>query len=37
MLPEGVLLDCHAFHASVLEKRHILHAEQGFGTAKVFS
>jgi hypothetical protein len=35
--PEGVLLDCQAFHASVHEKRHILPAEQGFGTAKVFS
>jgi hypothetical protein len=31
-----VLLDCHAFHASVHEKRHILPAEQGFGDHQSF-
>jgi hypothetical protein len=35
-LPEGVLLDCHAFNASVHEKRHILPAEQGFGDRQSF-
>jgi hypothetical protein len=35
-LPERVLLDCHALHASVHEKRHILPAEQGFGDRQSF-
>ena len=35
-LPEGVLLDRHAFHASVHEKWHILPAEQGFGDRQIF-
>ena len=35
-LPEGLLLNCHAFHASVHLKRHILPAEQGFGDLQSF-
>ena len=34
--PEGLLLDRHAFHASVHSKQHILPAEQGFGDRQSF-